>query len=417
MTQVDVIIVGAGAAGLGAAMRCKELGLKVAHLEAADRLGGRAFTRFEPFGFAWDAGCHWLHSASINPFTRFADELGFSYRTDRSPWGYWRKGEAASAAEMAVMDDAYAAAYERILQAGRAGSDLPMTDFLNTPDPAYPLFHLGICAEWGVAPSAASTLDAARYRDTNENWPVVDGYGALLLRVAADVVRDVALNTPVSEITYDPSGVRVTTPNGTIDAGAVIVTVSTNVLADDVIRFSPVLPGWKLEALAAVPLGSDNKVALQLEPNVLKDVPEQGMAVILPGGDGMSLRFRPYGRDLVDGYIGGPFSAELEAAGEAEMIAVTTDALVSVLGSDARAGVKATAVSRWGVEPYIRGSYAAAIPGKAHLREQLALPVEDRIFFAGEATAQDFFTTCHGAWQSGVCAADAAAKARDKAAI
>lgn len=416
MTHVDVIIVGAGAAGLGAAVRCKELGLRVAHVEAADRLGGRAFTRYEPFGFAWDAGCHWLHSASINPFTRFADEFGFAYSVDRSDWGYWSDGHAASAAELATMDAFYDAAYERIVEAGRAGTDLPMSDFLDTSDPSYPLFYFGICAEWGVDPMAASTLDAGRYRDTNENWPVIDGYGALLLRVAAGVVGDVSLNTPVSAISYGPNGVRATTSAGEIHGETAIVTVSTNVLADGVIRFAPDLPAWKQEAVAAVPLGSDNKAALLVSPEILADVPEQGMAVSLRDGNVLSIRLRPYGRNLVDAYLGGPFCADLEKAGEAAMIAAATDAMVAVLGSNARAGVLATAVSRWGAEPYIRGSYGAAIPGKAHLREKLAEPVEDRIYFAGEATASDFFTTCHGAWQSGVAAAEALAQTKAGAA-
>lgn len=412
--QAELVIVGAGAAGLGAALTARELGIDAIVLEAMDRAGGRAYTRYEPFGFAWDAGCHWLHSASVNPFTHFADREGFRYHAQPATWHSWRDGHLTGAAEDAVIDGYVEGVLDAALQHGREGADLPIADFADSTDPSYPDLRYSINAEWGVEPGAASTLDLARYRDLHQNWPVEDGYGALVQRVAAPALASVRLNTPVQAISSSPSGVRVTTPHGVIAANAVIVTVSTNTLADEVIAFDPPLPLWKREAIAAVPLGHANKVALQVSRSLLSDLAAFNTAVPIGDGQMIGLRFRPYGRDLIDGYLGGTAALELEEAGEAAMVDVAAQAASVVLGSDVKHHIQATVASRWGQEPFIRGAYAAAMPGSATLRSDLALPIENRIFFAGEATSPDFFSTCHGAWESGIAATRAAtAQIRD----
>ncbi|HRA49014.1 MAG TPA: NAD(P)-binding protein, partial [Thermomicrobiales bacterium] len=77
--DLDVVIVGAGAAGIGAAKRAQELGLSFVVLEAMHRLGGRAYTESTTFGTPWDVGCHWLHSGSVNAYRELADVYGFAY--------------------------------------------------------------------------------------------------------------------------------------------------------------------------------------------------------------------------------------------------------------------------------------------------------------------------------------------------
>jgi monoamine oxidase len=409
-SHVDVVVVGAGAAGLGATRAARELGLDVVTLEAMDRVGGRAFTDPRPFGFPWDAGCHWLHSASINPFTRFADELGFHYHTASAPWNAWVDGRMTTDEEEGVVDAYIDATLAAAVRCGDEGIDIPVADLVDQDSPWLQIFRYQINAEWGVDPRAASTLDLARYRDTGENWPVEEGYGALVASVAGDTVSAVELNMPVEAIDWSGSGVRVTTAQGTTEASAAIITASSGVLADGLIGFDPPLPDWKQEAIAAVPLGRANKIALQLEPEVLAELSEQSMSVPIGSGQMIGLRLRPFGRNLVDGYVGGPACVELEAAGEAAMVDAAVGALVKVLGSDMRHRVTATTVSRWASEPYIRGAYAAALPGQANRRADLARPLADRLYFAGEATSPEFFTTCHGAWETGIAAAQTIAR-------
>ena len=409
MTSTDVVIVGAGAAGLSAALRATELGLATVVFEAANRPGGRAYTRYEPFGFAWDAGCHWLHSASVNLLREAADREGFTYATARGPGYTWSDGALLSPEEEAQVDREVEAAYHAVFATGHAGQDVPASTVVELAGPAAATFRWSINAEWGADPSAVSTLDAVRYRDLDENWPVVDGYGALVLHLAQRALPLVQLNTPVTRIAETPRGYRVTTTQGEIEAAAVIVTASTSALAAGLIDFAPVLPAWKLEALHAVPLGYANKIALQLREDALADVPEHSVGVPVGGGNMINLRFRPYGRNLVDGYIGGPLCSELELAGEDAMVAVGTEAMTTILGSRARDAVTATAVSRWQSERYIRGGYGAALPGLADKRADLGKPVGERLLFAGEATSPEFFSTCHGAWITGAAAAERAA--------
>ncbi|MEZ4563842.1 MAG: NAD(P)/FAD-dependent oxidoreductase [Thermomicrobiales bacterium] len=409
MVHVDVVIVGAGAAGLSAALRATELGLETVVFEAASRPGGRAYTRYEPFGFAWDAGCHWLHSASENLLREAADREGFSYTKTRGPGYTWFDGALLSPEAEVNVDNDVEAAYRAMFAAGRAGQDVPASTVVKLAGAAEATFRWAINAEWGADPSAVSTLDASRYRDLEENWPVIDGYGALVLQLAQSVLPLVQLSTPVTRIKEVLGGYQVTTTQGEIEADAVIITASTSALAAGLIDFNPVLPAWKLEALHAVPLGYANKIALQLREDALADIPEHSVGVPVGGGDMINLRFRPYGRNLVDGYIGGPLCSEVELAGEAAMVSLGTEAMTTILGSQARDAIIATAVSRWQSERYIRGGYGAALPGLADKRADLGRPVGERLFFAGEATSPEYFSTCHGAWLTGASAAEQAA--------
>lgn len=402
-SPLDLAIVGAGAAGIGAARTARSLRLSYRVFEAMGRTGGRAFTDHQTFGFAWDVGCHWLHSGSVNLLREVADELGHRYRTDSLPEHVWSgdgwANEAATSDLLASAEQCYAA----IIDAGNDGRDVSASTVIDASEPGLPLFRSWMDAEWGMALENISTLDAARYRDTDENWPVEDGYGALIARLAADV--PVEVSTPVSRIEWDRQPIRLTTPKGAVEAKVVIITVSTDVLASGRIVFDPPLPDWKVEAAAALPLGRANKVAFGIEPRHLGV--DQPAEITVPIADGtlMSFRLCPFDRDLADGYLAGPRCRELETHGRDAMIETARDALVAALGSDVGRRITATACSRWGAEPAILGGYSAARPGQAHHRADLRRPVGDRLFFAGEATSPDFFSTCHGAYSSGVAAA------------
>ncbi|CAA9566097.1 MAG: hypothetical protein AVDCRST_MAG19-2277 [uncultured Thermomicrobiales bacterium] len=400
--SIDLVIVGAGAAGLGAARAALDRGLSFAVFEATSRIGGRAHTVTTPFGVPWDRGCHWLHSADVNPFTPLADAYGFRYRSEPTQRRIRLGDRWADDAEQAAARTAIDSGLRTAAAAGHDGRDVPVTDSIDGGSPWIAQLRAVFAAEWGVAAENVSTTDYARYRDTGTNWPVEDGYGALVVRHAAGL--PVALRTPVDRIDWGGPGVRVTTARGTVTARAAIVTVSTGVLAAETIRFEPALPDRMQEAIAAVPLGSANKVALQIEGRRLGV--EGHTYASIPIGDGtvVGVELRPFGRDLASLYLAGPLGAELEHAGDAATVDAAVGALRDALGSNAVREVGATACTAWGREPTIRGAYAAARPGQSHRRADLALPLEDRLFLAGEATSPDFYSTCHGAHLSGVAA-------------
>ncbi|WP_038952209.1 FAD-dependent oxidoreductase, partial [Bradyrhizobium japonicum] len=114
---------------------------------------------------------------------------------------------------------------------------------------------------------------------------------------------------------------------------------------------------------------------------------------------------RPFGQPCIEGFFGGSFARELEDAGDGAIAAHSIDEIAGFLGNDIRRKLKPLYESRWAHDPFARGSYSHALPGHAGDRAILAAPVDGRLFFAGEATSPSFFTTAHGARDSGERAA------------
>ena len=409
----DVAIVGAGAAGLGAARAARDRGLSYVVLEAAGRSGGRAHTETSTFGFAWDRGCHWLHSASINPMRELADEYGFRYAKGGVSRGHHLGDRWASPEEEERIAGEMASTRERVTATGARGLDVSASEVVDMTSPWLPVVRTAYAGEWSVDVPDVSTADDAAYRDTAENWPLEDGYGALVQRHAEGI--EVQLSTPVERISWGGPSVKLATPSGQVEARAVIVTVSTRVLQDEVIAFDPPLPSWKREAYQAIQLGNANKVSFAL-PREELGVPEEGSSSAWAKVDdrqGIWFQLGAFGRGMANGYIGGALGLEVERAGEAAMLATGRDALARMYGSDVGGKITAEACSMWSSDPWVRGAYGAARPGKAHLRADLATPVGEQLFFAGEATSLDWFSTCHGAHLSGIAAVEAVAEARE----
>jgi monoamine oxidase len=403
--SVDLVIVGAGAAGLAAARRATEAGLSFVVCEAMDRIGGRAHTESVTFGTPWDRGCHWLHSGSENPFAKLADQYGFHYLRQSPIRRSFDGTRWLAGAEQAEIDKQVFGLWGQVVKAGDLGDDVSAAEVVDLNHPWISILRTAMAGEWGVDIAEVSVRDDVAYRDTDENWPVEEGYGALVARHADGI--PVELKTPVTRIRWDGPGVLVETPTGTIDARAAVITVSTKVMQDDVIDFSPALPAWKQEAYAAITLGNANKVSFKIDRNLLGG--EHNTAWIRVTEDkGMWFQLRPFGRDMANGYIAGSIGAAVEAEGEGAMIAIGRQALASAFGSDILKAIQIEACTMWQHEPWIRGAYGAAQPGKAHLRRDLATPLDDRLFFAGEATSPDFFSTCHGAHLTGIAAVDLA---------
>jgi monoamine oxidase len=203
----------------------------------------------------------------------------------------------------------------------------------------------------------------------------------------------------------DHSGkrVRIETSRGTLSAGKAIVTAPTNLVAVEAIRFHPALPD-KVDAARGLPLGLADKVVLALDqPDALpKDGSLRGATMRTEMG---TYHLRPFGQACIEGYFGGRFAQALEDAGDGALAAQSIDEIAGFLGNDYRRKLKPLSASRWAHDPFARGSYSHALPGHAGKRAVLAAPVDGRLFFAGEATSPNFFSTAHGARDSGERAA------------
>jgi len=246
-----------------------------------------------------------------------------------------------------------------------------------------------------------SVLDFDAYEDTNLNWRVRRGYGALMAAYGARL--PVAFNCAVKLIDHSAKRLRIETSRGTIAAERAIVTVPTNLIAREAIRFHPALPR-KVDAAAGLPLGLADKVMLALdEPEALpREGNLRGATMRTAMG---TFHLRPFGQPCIEGFFGGRFAQELEDAGAGAFAAHAIDEVVALLGGEFRRKLKPLAESRWAHDPFARGSYSHALPGHAKMRAVLAAPVDGRLFFAGEATSPNFFSTAHGARDSGERAA------------
>ena len=404
-STVDVAIIGAGAAGLGAAKALKDSGLSVIVLEGRDRVGGRAHTTEAAPGVIFDVGCGWLHSADKNSFVGIAEALGFEINRDLPPWRERAYGKAFPQTDRAefiqALEDFYERAEEAAQRALRTGRDEPASLYLESGNRWNPMIDAISTYVNGAELDRVSVIDMSTYEDTNLNWRARRGYGALIAAYGA--ACPLALNAPVTLIDHSGKRVRIETSRGTLTAGKVIVTVPTNLIGDEAIRFHPALPA-KVDAARGLPLGLADKVMLALEePEALpREGNLRGATMRREMG---TYHLRPFGQPCIEGFFGGRFARSLEDAGDGAITAAAIDEIVSFLGNDFRRKLKPLAESRWAHDPFARGSYSHALPGHAGDRAVLATPVDGRLFFAGEATSPNFFSTAHGARDSGERAA------------
>ena len=400
-SDVDVVIVGAGAAGLAAAKSAASHALSFVVLEASHRIGGRARTEELGARQPFDLGCHWMHSASINPFVGIADRLGFRYRRKRG-WNDVIHHHGAFLNDDQARDlDALLEADERAMAEAARHGDPALAEVMNTCSPWAPYHAYWRSLESSCDPDQTGVTDFVAYDETGEDWPVIDGYGALVAAWAADV--PVTHDAPARRVVMTPDGVAVETPRGTITGRTALVTVSTGVLASGRIGFEPELPSWKTTAVQEVPLGVHNKIAVLLNP-VSPDLPEPQFLTAMTRDHGipLALNVRPYGYEYVVGTTAGRFGDALERAGRDASVEFLVEHLKAVFGNGiARCLTGRSIVTAWRGDPWTLGGYSAPRPGQAHQREVLARPVDNRLFFAGEATTRSTFATCHGALLTG----------------
>jgi monoamine oxidase len=404
-SSVDVAIIGAGAAGLGAANALKDSGLSLIVLEARDRVGGRAHTIMASPEVTFDVGCGWLHSANRNSFVKIAEALDFEINRNLPPWRERAYGKAFPQHDrdefIRALDAFYDRAEEAAKVAEQTGRDTPASLCLEPGNRWNPMIDAISTYINGCELDQVSISDMDAYEDTDINWRVRRGYGALVAAYGASC--PLALGCVVTLIDHSGKRVRIETSQGTLTATQVIVTVPTNLIANEAIRFHPPLSA-KVDAARGLPLGLADKVTLALdEPEAL---PVEGnlRAATMRTAMG-TYHLRPFGQPCIEGFFGGRFAQSLEDAGKGALAAESINEIVSILGSDFRRKLKPLAESRWAHDPFAQGSYSHALPGHADKREVLAEPVDRRLFFAGEATSLEFFSTAHGARDSGERAA------------
>lgn len=397
----DVVVIGAGAAGIGAGRRLAKAGVSFLIVEARARAGGRAWTA-EHGGHPLDLGAGWLHSADRNVMVAIGESLGFTINRTEAPWQKQTAAHGMSADEQAAFGRAFSQFEARIdLEAEADGARA--ASFYLEPDGRWnALINAVFSYISGAALDEIDARDYARYEDTGRNWRAREGYGALIAACARGL--PIWLECEARAIDHAGASLRIATTRGDIEAKRVIVTVPPWALSQ--IAFTPTLQE-KIALADSLPLGAAEKLYFTLAQP--EEFPADGhLFARTDAVDTGSYHLRPMGRPLIEVYFGGALARGLAEAGSEAMSDFAKQELAALLGASFPARLTTLAASAWTRDPWARGSYSFARPGAAEARAQLAAPHEGRLFFAGEATSRARYSTVHGAFETGYDAAEAA---------
>jgi monoamine oxidase len=405
--EADIVVVGAGAAGIAAARRIMAAGRKVVVIEAAAQIGGRCITDATTFGVPFDRGARWMHNPETNPMIRLARSAGLDVA--QAPAGQkMRIGRRnARAGETEEFLAALVRANRAIDEAARGKLDTACASVLPKD-----LGDWAGAAEFMLGAGFAgkdlrelSVIDKARAQDRNAAIACRQGLGTLIAKLGEQV--PVALATPASRINWSNRDVSVETASGRIAARAAILTVSTNVLTSGAIKFGPDMPKRTLDAAAKLTLGSYDHIIVQLPGNPL-GLSRDDVLIEQSSSTRTGLMFANIGGSSLCAIdVGGSFGRDLSAQGEPAMIAFAREWITKLFGSEAASAVQKASATRWNASPFVLGAMSAASPGGQPSRKILAEPIGN-LFIAGEATHETLWGTVDGAWDSGERAAEAA---------
>ena len=409
----DGIVVGAGAAGISAAREMIARGLSVQVIEADGRIGGRVFSDTTTFGVPYDVGAHWLHYRETNPFVEYGLENGFDLYKAPSDEIYYVGERPATDGEFEVFSDAMDAANSAMLQAGRRGQDVAASSVVSDAGEWNQTVSFFTGAyEMGKDPENFSCADWYSAEDGTD-WYCREGFGTLFAHSARDIA--VTLNTKATKIKWGGQSVTVETNNGTLSAQAILITVSTGVLASGAIAFDPPLPVAKQDAVNVLTMGHYHHIALQLSDNFF-GTGEDGYFgyKITEDSNGAPKGFAALvdacGHGITYCDVGGAFAKEMSEQGTAAMLDFVVSDLKKAFGSTVEQAIVKSDTFDWTKHALTQGAYASAEPGGAWSRAELRRPEAERVWFAGEATSVDDWATVAGAHKSGLVAADQIAR-------
>jgi len=407
-SEADVVIIGAGASGLSAAKELAGMGLSYVVAEGSHRIGGRAYSEEIAPKVWFDLGCSYLHQGDINPFVGIADKLGVVIGKDKGDiftddrLGIYNNGMTLNPDERKAFIFSQNEWYESIYAAADRGEDLAVADLVDLENKYAMTCANMMAAMYGQDIDQISSIEVATF-DKGPDIPILNGYGNLVAAWGGDI--PVSLNTKVERIDYSKNGVSVETTRGTLQARTVLSTVSNGILASGEIEFAPALPDWKVEAVLGLPTGTLNKVCLHFDEDVFG-----------PGGRGYHINCNEdvgaggfeaslMGQNTAIVFIGGRQAIWLEKQDQQASHDFAVNQVAEVFGNDIRQHVTRSIATAWATDPWTRGSYSCALPGQGSQRAELARPVDDHLFFAGEATTVGDHGCCHGAFRSGIRAA------------
>lgn len=395
----DVLVVGAGAAGIAAARALAARGLSCVVLEGGARIGGRAHA-CTTLGAVFDHGATWLHAAEQNALAPHApDAINHDQVRERH---FWMGDRWAARAELAAFQRADNAHHEALAQAAH-GPDRAVADVIPQGGP-----WDATVAHWRGAQIQAMEVQHLSAHDIAANSPEGsnllprEGVGGVVARLARGL--PIRLNARVETLDWSGPGIIAHGAFGMLRARAAVITVSTGVLAAGGIRFTPALPAMHARAVHDLPMGLLDKFAFRCRDRLgIAPFHSVRCRVTAERPRPLSFVFWPHGADHLFGFAGGALAWEL--GGGTALLEHAREELRHIFGKPPLGAALATG---WGRDPLFLGSYSQARVGAAGARAALAQPLAGgRLLFAGEATHHGMAGMVSGAWAEGERAAQA----------
>ncbi len=392
----NVLIIGAGAAGLYAAYLLKSKGVKVKILEASGSYGGRMGKLSGFADYPLDLGAQWLHGRN-NILGDLIQQTNTPIALDDTELFYWFNNQIVKSlpksTDIFEEDDLPDISFEEYAIQKGLGTE----------------YRYIIEALAGDQGASAATLSAYWNAKEEENW--VSGsddfkfpntlFEFMHQHIAADVIDLIQLNTPVTAIDYSQNTIVVTDSSAnTYAADKVILTVPITQLKAGHIQFYPALPTEKTTAFSKIGMGPGMKVFLKFSTKFYNENILGGTicAAYVDESTGKS------GNDhVLLAFVMGEQAANLTALGSDAAI---TTALLQELDvfydGQATTSFIASHVENWTTRPFIEGAYSYSTVGMGDVRKIAAAQVDDKLFFAGEAmNVNGHHQTVHGAVETG----------------
>ena len=403
----DVLVVGAGAAGIAAGRRLAGSGRTFAVLEASDRRGGRCYTDTRTFNQPYDKGAYSIHLPEQSALTKLAVKNRIELYPDPENQQIRIFGRRGFERDLERLYSDRVRCYSAIAEAAAGKDDVSCAEALPKDlgewRPTME-FILGPC-RFGADLKDFSAKEYAGSIYRNAALLCRQGVGFLMERLAVGL--PIKFFSPVTVVDWGDRSVALQTSRGALTARAAIMTPSTAVLASGKIKFKPNLPAPYATAFEKLKLGNYDHVAIEFDGNPLGLEPNEVVFEKANDSRTAALFANVHGTRLSILLIGGKTGAELAEKGESAMNDFALEWISRVFGSIPKKAVLRTHATSWSKQPWALGAFSSAYPGAQDARRLLSEPVNNLVWFAGEAVNQTMWGTVGGAWQDGERAADA----------
>ena len=409
----DVIIIGAGISGLAASKVLKENGISYIILEANNKLGGRAKRAPKSFGKWFDLGCSYLHNGDINPLVKILESKSTPVVKSKGDMFSIEKTNflfndlAAPSEKVKLIRKADEQFKKKLLHEEKHDLDQALSSCLEKRSPLYPIFFNHLTGLNGIEPNFVSIKDYAKVKD-GPDFYIESGLANVIEKWGSGL--EIRYNNTVHQVSWAGNIIQVETNETLFKTKKLLVTTSTGVLGANIINFYPSLPSYKIAAIHNLPMGILNKVGVVLKSGTFQ-ITDEGWYVACSQDKkekifstmSYEIRTKPINHMII--FFGGKEGKELENEPKGSFIRIRS-VLSKTFGHAFQERITKFIHSSWGLNDFTLGSYSYALPGRSNDRELLQKSLNKKLFFAGEATSEYYYGTCHGAYLSGIRAAE-----------